>query len=272
MLRCGVILAGLLWPCWAFAQGSASLHVTYATYAAGIEVAEVESGFAFGPWTYQMQFDYHTTGLVGFFYRGHEADSVHGAWNGNAAEPTQFLGEGLWRGEQREAELEYHGGTPSVVRLIPSNNGEREPVPDALRAHTIDTVSALAQLIHVVAQTGRCDTAVRTFDGRRAVEIHAHTVGQEVLQPTGRSNFSGRALRCDFEGRLLAGFKIGDDRARDSRPMHGSAWLAPVLPGSPALPVRLSFETRWFGDATMYLTEAGRGAQIRVARQDAASN
>jgi len=38
--------------------------------------------------------------------------------------------------------------------------------------------------------------------------------------------------------------------------LHGSAWLAPFLPGTPALPVRISFQTRWFGVATMYLTSA----------------
>ena len=36
----------------------------------------------------------------------------------------------------------------------------------------------------------------------------------------------------------------------------GSAWMAPVLPGAPSLPVRIAFQTRWFGWATMYLTGA----------------
>lgn len=58
---------------------------------------------------------------------------------------------------------------------------------------------------------------------------------------------------------MVAGFRLGDDHARDSRPLRGSAWLAPVVSGGPPLPVRMSFETRWFGDATMYLTAAGAG-------------
>ncbi|HEX2940092.1 MAG TPA: DUF3108 domain-containing protein, partial [Rhodopila sp.] len=168
----------------------------------------------------------------------------------------------------REAELTYLHGHPEVEQLIPPNDTEREPVPDTLRAHTIDTISALAQLIHVVAQTGRCDTTVRTFDGRRVTEIHAHTAGMETLPQTDRSMFAGPALRCDFEGRMLAGFKHNSDRQRDARPMHGSAWLATVLPGTMRLPVRLSFETHWFGDATMYLTEAGFGDNVKMAREN----
>jgi hypothetical protein len=103
---------------------------------------------------------------------------------------------------------------------------------------------------------------VHTYDGRRATEVEAHSVGEETLDSTKRSIFAGRALRCDFAGRMLAGFKF-DDRPSDLKPLHGSAWLAPVVPGAPPLPVRMRFETRWFGDATMYLVHAepkARGA------------
>jgi hypothetical protein len=64
---------------------------------------------------------------------------------------------------------------------------------------------------------------------------------------------------------MLAGFKFDDDRARDGKPMHGSAWLAPVVAGSSPLPVRMTFETRWFGDAVMYLTGIGPGTGLKIA-------
>ncbi|MDR3533590.1 MAG: DUF3108 domain-containing protein [Rhodopila sp.] len=254
MVRCGASLIGLLLPCAAFAQTSPSLHASYSTYAAGIHVAEVETGFSFGPWTYQMNLGFHTTGMVGFFFRGHQFDLAHGAWQGKQAVPRRFIGEGVWHGKERLAEIEYQQGKPVVRQLAPPNEDEREPVPEPLQANSIDTLSALAELIHVVAETGLCETTVHTYDGRRATEIAAHTVGEEVLEPTSRSSFAGKALPCDFAGRMLAGFKFGDDRERDGRPMHGSAWLAPVVAGGPPLPVRMTFETRWFGDATMYLS------------------
>lgn len=260
MRRCGAGLIGLLLPCAAFAQARSeppAMQIRYATYAAGLRVAEVESGFQFGPFSYQMTLGYHTTGLVGFLFRGHQLDQVDGAWQGRRAEPSLFVGKGEWRGMNRLAEIEYRQGSPVIRALVPPNIDEREPVPEALQAGSIDTLSALAELIHVVAQTGRCETAVRTYDGRRAVEIEAHTVGEEWLEATGRSSFAGKALRCDFSGRMLSGFKFGDDRERDGRPMHGSAWLAPVVAGGSPLPVRMAFETRWFGDAVMYLTGVG---------------
>jgi hypothetical protein len=100
------------------------------------------------------------------------------------------------------------------------------------------------------------------------MEIEAHTAGEEQLAPSSRSVFQGNALRCDFSGRMLAGFKFDGDRVRDGKTMHGSAWLAAAVPGGPLLPVRMAFETRWFGDAVMYLTEIGQGSGMRTARGD----
>ncbi len=268
MLRCGATILSLLLPCAAFAQAPVSLHATYDTYAAGMHVARVETRLSLGPWTYQVNLGYRTTGLAGLFVRGHQLDLVSGTWQGLRASPSRFVGEGSWRGIDRHAVIEYQNGRPIIRQLVPPNDGEREPVPDGLRVNTVDTLSALAELIRVVESTGRCETKARTYDGRRAIEVEARTVGNEDLQPTDRSSFAGRALRCDFSGRMLAGFLFDDNRERDGRPMHGSAWLAPITANGPRAPVRMTFETKWFGDATMYLTDAGPGSEAKIARDD----
>jgi hypothetical protein len=250
-------------PCVALGQSSpASLHVSYATYAASLQVAEVDAGFGLGPYTYQMNLAYRTTGFVGLVNRGHQLSTVSGTWHGADAVPSRYFGEGVWRGQRRVADIDYEHGLPTVRQLVPPNEAERELVPTSKRENAIDTLSALVELIRNVGQTGRCETSVRTFDGRRATEINASTVGEEVLEPTSRSSFVGKALRCDFAGRLLSGFKFGNDHDEDAKTMHGSAWLAAAIPGGPPIPVKMTFETRWFGNATMYLTGVGSGAQL----------
>lgn len=283
MLLCGAGFFGLLLSCAAQAQAvrppagqaataqspaespAVALHARYQTYAAGIQVAEVEAGFSLGPWSYQMSLRFHTTGMVGLFLRGHQFDTAYGGWRGTQAAPSRFVGKGLWHGEDRLTGIDYRQGKPILRDLVPPNVAEREPVPETMQANTIDTVSAIAQLIHVVGETGRCETTLRTYDGRRAIELQARTVGEETLEPTVRSSFAGKALRCDFSGHMLAGFKFGDNRESDSKPMHGSAWLAPMAPNEPPLPVRMTFETKWFGDAVMYLTDVGPGPDIATA-------
>ena len=124
--------------------------------------------------------------------------------------------------------------------LQPPQETEREPVPPELQRHTMDTLSALAQLMRRVEHDHACETEVHTYDGRRVLDITARTGGPERLDPTGRSTFSGPTLRCDFEGREVAGFLFGQDDPDHRRPLHGSAWLAPVLPNAPPLPVRIA--------------------------------
>jgi hypothetical protein len=231
-------------------------RLSYDTYAAGLEVMQMAAFFGLGPWNYQIDIDYHTTGLVGFLYRGHQANTVRGTWQDDRAAPVEFSGEGMWRGQQRRTLIDYDHGQPQVRDLVPPQQSEREPVPPDLQLHTMDTLSALAQLMRHVERDRSCDIRLRTYDGRRLLEISARTGGNETLESTSRSMFSGPALRCDFEGREVAGFLLGDTDPEHRRPLHGSAWLAPLKPEGPVLPVRIAFQTRWFGPATMYLTAA----------------
>jgi hypothetical protein len=249
----------------ATAQQVAQVRLSYDTYAAGLEVMQMHAFLGIGPWNYRINVNYHTTGLVGLLYRGHQTNTVRGQWNEMHAEPLQFLGEGAWRGTQRRTLIDYDHGLPQIRDLQPPQQTEREPVPAELQRNTVDTLSALAQLIRTVEQGRSCETAVHTYDGRRVLDIVAHTGGAETLAPSRGSIFSGTTLRCDFEGRELAGFLLGEDTPEHRQPLHGSAWLAPMLPGTPPLPVRIAFETRWFGWATMYLTAANQASPPEVA-------
>jgi hypothetical protein len=231
-------------------------RLSYDTYAAGLEVMQMTAFFGLGPWNYQIDIDYHTTGLVGFLYRGHQVNAVRGTWQDDRAAPIEFSGQGMWRGQQRRTLIDYDHGQPQVRELVPPQQSEREPVPPDLQLRTMDTLSALAQLIRHVERDRSCDIRLQTYDGRRLLEVSARTGGNETLESTSRSIFSGPALRCDFEGREVAGFLLGDSDPEHRHPLHGSAWLAPLKPEGPVLPVRIAFQTRWFGPATMYLTAA----------------
>jgi Protein of unknown function (DUF3108) len=232
------------------------VQLTFDTYAAGIEVMQLTAYFGIGPWNYQIRIDYHTTGLVGLLYRGSQVNTVRGAWQDDRASPVEFFGHGEWRGQQRRTLIDYDHGLPVVRDLVPPQQSEREPVPRDLQLHTMDTLSALAQLMRRVGHDHTCETTVHTYDGRRMLEVSARTGGMETLAPSGRSTFSGPALRCDFEGREVAGFLLGENDPEHRRPLHGAAWLAPLVHEGPVLPVRIAFQTRWFGPATMYLTAA----------------
>lgn len=232
------------------------VQVHYAAYAAGLNVVQMDAALDIQPQRYRLRLAYHTAGTFSVFVRSQQDTTVDGTFAAGRAVPTRFVSTGVLSGAQRLTEIDYRGGQPVIRQLVPPNGGEREPVPDERQRGTIDTLSAMAQLIHRVNETGSCDGAARTFDGRRLAELRAVTVGFEELPPTRLSSYAGRALHCSFEGRQLGGFSLDQDRARLQQPQPGQAWFAAITPGGPMIPVRISFRTRWFGDATMFIAPA----------------
>ncbi len=236
------------------ALAQAPLRLTYRTYALGLPVAEAAASIDVGEPSYALTMSYRTIGLARLVSSGWSASAVAGSWVGDRPSPRHYDLTAIWRGQERAITIDYAQGIPSVRQLLPALESDREIVPESLRAGSTDTLTALTLLIRTVAKTGRCDTSTRTFDGRRAAEIVASTVGSETLDATGRSRFAGPALRCAFVSRVLAGFRADDADRSDYRPLVGAAWLATVDPAHPSVPVRLAVETRWFGEATSYLT------------------
>ena len=241
----------------------ASADLTYAGYVTGLNVSNIRAAFQFGPQGYEMGLSFRTAGLVGAFFKAETIARVDGAWRGGLAAPSHYASAGVIRGTPRQIEIEYPAGQPVIKTFLPPADPEHEPVPEAMRQNTMDALSAIASLVRTVASTGRCEGETTTFDGRRVSKIAAHTVGMETLPIESRSSFAGPALRCDIDGRQIAGFPTDagpDDMVR--KPQHSTVWLASVQPGLPPLPVLMSFEVRYMGHMTVYLTQSHPGAQL----------
>ena len=180
--------------CSTAAAAQAPVHVTYSGYTHGFNVVDLDATLSLTPGHYKMELNYTLVGVLGTVLHGDGKTVVTGRFEGLHAAPDDLFSTGHFRGEPRATQIAWHGGNPSIVQLTPPVESERDPVPPALQANTIDTLSAMAGLIHQVAETGKCEEHGRTFDGRRLSEVTAHTVGQEALEQTGRSVFQGR--RC----------------------------------------------------------------------------
>jgi hypothetical protein len=204
-------------------------------------------------------------GVVSALASGQSVTRVEGVWEGNAARPRRYVSEGVWRGEPRRIVVEWPGGQPVIRAMVPPVEEEREPVPESARRNTIDNLSAIAQLIRQVRRTGTCNGATRVYDGRRLSEMAAATQGRDRFPPA-RNEWSGTALKCAFEGRLLAGYRKGEDIEAARRPQTGTAWLAEAGPGLPLIPVRIESATRWMGTLTARLASFGPPGQLQARR------
>ena len=249
-------LAALLLPAAAAASPpDAALRLDYRATVHGVPLMRMQVILHMTPTQYRLRLTYRTVGVIGFFFRGHQADSVVGTWNDSRPAPLRYVAVGTWHGVRHVMAMDYRGDVPEIREVAPPIRATRDPVPPAAQVGTVDTLSAVAELLRMVAETGRCTASEHTFDGRRLSVIAARDDGRQRLVRAPRAGFAGPALRCAFTGRMLAGFLHGK-RARDSRPLHGIAWLAPLTPGGLPVPVRLRFQTDWFGDVTMALIGA----------------
>jgi hypothetical protein len=262
-LRLATLLLVLApWSGWAAAQNGRSpvtVHMSYAGSALGLTAMQVQAAVSMDEASYRVDVSFHTVGLLAVFVHSEQHMTVWGAWRGDQPEPMRFWSWGHLRGAARETLIDYENGLPVIRRLTPPSESDRDPVPEAERGDSVDTLSALAFLVRRVAAIGNCDGRTRVFDGRRLSEIDAHTVGQVPAGHSDAGPYQGATLRCDFAGRQLAGFKHDEGFAWQQRPHDGAAWIARVVPGGPPIPVRLTFEIRWVGDVTMVLTSAGPG-------------
>jgi hypothetical protein len=246
-----ILLALLLTP-----RETQAVELNYTLYVLGLPaaVATIDENTA-AP-AYRLALRFHTTGIAALFVGDSLEEHTAGRFENEQPAPTQYSSNGHLHGQDRIVDLTWRLGSPIVTSITPQNRTEREDVPAALLAHTVDPLDAIVLLMHQVNRTGRCEGSSRAYDGRRLQLLEARTAGEEIVPATGRSNFAGPALRCDFTDKTLAGFRTGSGRDDDLREHHGTIWLGKVFPGAERLPVRASVETRWLGDAVIYLDSA----------------
>jgi hypothetical protein len=231
-------------------------QLSYTTYVVAVPVVDAVLTVDLTAATYRTALGFHTIGIANLFANSLVDDHVTGRLEGDQATPAEYSSKVRLHGEDRFVGMIWRDGTPTVTALTRGSDDEREDVPAASRAHTIDPLSALTRLLRLIDQTGRCDASSQTYNGRRLQSFVLKTAGEEDIAPSNRSSFSGRGLRCDFTERTIAGFRLDSRRDAEAREHHGTVWLSRIIPGGPRLPVRASFETPWFGDATTYLTAA----------------
>lgn len=221
---------------------AAPWRAEYALTVAGITVMDAQVLFDLDAPGYRVETRVRSRGVANVVARGEQVTRAEGAWRGDAAQPRRYATEGQWRGEARRTVLEYRNGQPVVRALEPAEDVPRTPIPPESLPGTVDSLSALALLARRVDRTASCDVSVRMFDARRLTEFSARTVGQEAA-----------GLRCEVEGRQLAGIPTDRDPQEARRPQPIQAWFARPVANGPAVPLRVELSSRWWGRIEAHL-------------------
>ena len=222
----------------AAAEAPRSFSLTYDLWQGGFHAMILETQIKRSASGYRAAFEARTNGVVGMLY----AYTIEAQSSGLAGDPLPtpkiFRTEKVKRGETRRREIVYGtDGSLAVRHDPPKKIKKRERVPRALQVGTLDPVSAVYSVIEIFEREGRCAGDVPVFDGRRRYNFKISQVGQVNLAPSEYSIYSGPASLCRVTVERLAGFK--KKKSPRHLPIALDVWLAPVIRGGPALPVRM---------------------------------
>jgi len=225
-----------------------SWTASYSLAAAGITVMEATVRVEFTPEGYRVESQVRTRGVAGAVVSGRQTTRVEGSWSETGPVPRRYMTEGAWRGQPRRVEMEYgRDGAPRILLMEPPSQTERRPVPPEMTRGAVDSLSAVAWLVHEARRTGSCEGERRIYDARQVTHISSRPAGVETIA-------EGTALRCQMESRVLAGSRLDRDEADAARPQPITAWIASTSPGAPPVPVRIELASRWWGTVTATLT------------------
>ena len=250
-----VVALAVTAPCAASAATRGSLSMQYDGFAHGLLVLKLAGTLSLDESGYTGHLSIRTAGMINWLSHMDNQSDVHGHFAGANPAPDHYASSGTARGVYKTIDIAYPQGNPIIEQQTPFPDPSRTTVPIAETTGAIDDLSAIALLVRRVGDTANCDGSLKLFDGRRLTALTAHTAGTETIKPSSRSRYGGIAVRCDFEGTRTAGFLKADNEAQQRRPHHGSAWLAPIVPGAPPVPLRVTFDNKILGAVTLYLTD-----------------
>jgi len=121
-------------------------------------------------------------------------------------------------------ELTFKNGLAEVTSAMPSiiSDSRRKPVPKELIKNVLDPASAIIALGYMSGIDNNCNHKIKVFDGRRRFNLFTEDMGIEELTPSVFTDSSGKALKCKFFIKKIAGYS---DKELKKHPKSGYIWL-----------------------------------------------
>ena len=230
----------------ALAERPGVLELGYLAYLGEIEVARVDivlelAPLAVRPGPYRMEADVALVGAMGRLFPFRIKAQADGTADAAGVRPARYRSSiSLWETHQAVT-LTYRPGGAVEVASDPPTVEAREARANGFVDHTLDPLSATVAAIHGVVRSGDCRGEFPVFDGARRYDLLLSPVGEAQIAPSDTAYYAGPATECAVGARLLGGFGEFDQRA-GLYPATTRLWLAAVVAGAPAVPVRILAE------------------------------
>jgi hypothetical protein len=246
----------------ASAPASGVLRLAYVGYLDEARVARLDidldlagAGPGLGD-RYRLSLAAGLIGPLGKLFPFHLTAGARGSAGRAGVRPERFdAATELWE-DRRAVALTYRPNGGVVLASDPPTEEGNRAIAGGLADRTVDPVSGGLALLDRAARDGACGGRVRVFDGVRRYDLEASPAGRSAVTRQGDVIYSGPAEECRLGLKPLQGFPEEAIR-QGAYPTAARVWLAPVVAGAPALPVRLLGRSA-LGQLRLDLVEAYR--------------
>jgi hypothetical protein len=237
--------------------------VSYDIYAGGMHLLDVLMQFNQSNAAYSASMTANPTGFFSKIVPWQGRYSTDGAITKGQLIPKIHEKTSRW-GKDRDETIMRFNAQGQLASMTDREwiHGKTIPAPKnitpdaALSGDAHDLVTTVVRMLYHAQQTGlstkeACNSTHTVFDGKRRFTMAFTPLGQETLQKSRYTPFSGKAQRCQIEIKPLAGFK-GKKRGfykiqEDSRKLGElpSIWLMPAWDNGPPVPVRMRIKSEY---------------------------
>lgn len=210
-------------------------------------VAEWQSG------RYRMTFGANAVGIARLGNHTTIAWETRGRVVKRTMQPELFEQSNTFRRQTRRITLAYpiptaagtRGGVMPAVSVVPPESpGKRPPVPEALKADTLDPLSATFAALAMTPDATNCRYAAPVFEGLRRTDIRLDHGGKERSPVTG-SGLDRESLVCLLHAKRVAGYEEKHFRQNPEPLPPAKLWVTKHAETGLWLPVQLRFESSY---------------------------
>lgn len=228
------------------ASAGKRLEAEYVVTWLGLPVYSGTVAIAWNGERYRVRFQAEAQGIARL------ANSTTIEWQTNgrlakgAVQPEHFAQANTFRRQTRRITLAYAAkGPPAVSVMPPESPGKRPPVPDALKAATLDPLSASFAAFAMAPDAKGCAYKAQVFEGLRRTDVRLAHAGSERTPAPRSAGLGQQAFVCELHAKRLAGYEEKHFRQSPEPLPPATLWVARHEGAGLWLPAQLRFESQY---------------------------
>jgi len=222
------------------------LEADYVITWLGFPVYSGKFAIAWNGERYRMRFQAEPQGLA----RLGNSTTVDWETTGRLAkgkvQPERFAQANTFRRQTRRITLAYAAKGPPAVSVVPPESpGKRPPVPEGLKAATLDPLSATFAALAMPRDAASCGYAARVFEGLRRTDVRLAHAGAGRTPGYRIGGLDRQGLVCELHAKRLAGYEAKHFRQNPEPLPPATLWVARHEGAGLWLPAQLRFESAY---------------------------